>query len=102
MSSRGDVSMLIDEHTALTLRDICRVCDVRSETVIAMVEEGVLYPQGAMPDEWRFSASAVIRAHRALRLTRDLRVNWPGAALALELLDELEALRRERRFRLCR
>jgi hypothetical protein len=29
-----------------------------------------------------------------LRLVRDLDLNWPGAALALDLLDELERLQR--------
>ena len=37
------------------------------------------------------------RAQKALKLVRDLRVNWPGAALALDLLDEVERLRVEQR-----
>jgi len=32
---------------------------------------------------------------RATRLRRDLEINWEGVALALELLDEVQALRRE-------
>jgi hypothetical protein len=32
-----------------------------------------------------------------LRLERDLGINVPGVALVLELLEELEELRRERR-----
>ena len=47
--------------------------------------------------EWRFPGSAVTRAQKALKLARDLRVNWPGTALALDLLDEIERLRLERR-----
>ena len=84
---------------------------VRYRCVIALVEpsgavelaEGccdgrwVLEPRGADPREWRFSGRTVIRARRAMNLARDLRVNWPGAALALDLLDELETLRRGRR-----
>ena len=64
---------------------------------IEMVEEGVLEPRGVTPAEWRFPGSAVTRAQKALKLARDLRVNWPGAALALDLLDEIERLRLERR-----
>jgi len=37
------------------------------------------------------------RARIALRLERDLGINVPGVALALELLEELEQLRRERK-----
>ena len=29
----------------------------------------------------------------AIHLNRDLGINWPGAALVLELLDEIESLR---------
>jgi len=64
-----------------------------------MVEEGLLVPEGADPREWRFGGDALWRARRALRLAHDLRLNWPGAALALELLDEIEALRRALRAR---
>ena len=35
------------------------------------------------------------RARTALRLQRDLEINLPGVALALELLEELDRLRRE-------
>ena len=62
-----------------------------------MVDEGVLEPRGAVPAQWRFSGGAVTRAQKALKLVRDLRVNWPGAALALDLLEEVERLRVERR-----
>jgi chaperone modulatory protein CbpM len=42
---------------------------------------------------------SVRRVRCALELKRDLGVNWAGAALALELLDELNSLRaRLRRF----
>ena len=88
---------LLDERAVFTLRELCRMCDVHAELVIEMVDEGVLQPRGAAPENWRFPGHAVTRAHKALRLTRDLRVNWPGAALALDLLEELERRRREHR-----
>ncbi len=88
---------VIGEHTMFTLRELCSACGVQSELVIEMVEEGVLEPRGGAPSEWRFSGRAVIRAQKALNLTRDLEVNWPGAALALDLLEEIEQLRMDRR-----
>jgi chaperone modulatory protein CbpM len=45
------------------------------------------------PHRWRFSGTHLRRATVALRLQRDLGVNLAGAALALELLDELDTLR---------
>ena len=88
---------VLDERSAFTLRELCRACGVHAEIVIEMVDEGVLEPRGPAPAEWRFPGSAVTRAQKALKLTRDLRVNWPGAALALDLLEEIEQLRLERR-----
>ena len=88
---------LLDERTVFTLHELCVACGVHAEIVIEMVEEGVLEPRGAAPADWHFPGSAVTRAQKALKLARDLRVNWPGAALALDLLEEIERLRSHRR-----
>ena len=58
-----------------------------------MVEEGIVEPRGDAPSDWRFTGRSLFRAQRALNLARDLRVNWSGAALALDLLEEIERLR---------
>jgi chaperone modulatory protein CbpM len=57
-----------------------------------MVHEGLLRPAGERPDQWRFSGAQIRRARRAVRLQRDLELNLAGAALALELLDQIDAL----------
>lgn len=88
---------VLDERAVFTLRELCHACGVHAELVIEMVDEGLIEPRGAVPAEWRFSGSAVTRAQKALTLVRDLRVNWPGAALALDLLEEVERLRVEQR-----
>ena len=78
----------------LTLDGLCRACAVQTEFVMAMLEEGVAQPaEGQQPDNWRFSEVQVKRVTVAWRLQRDLGVNPAGAALALQLLDEMETLR---------
>jgi len=47
--------------------------------------------------QWRFTYTEIRRVQTAVRLQRDLRINLPGCALALDLLDELEELRQLRR-----
>lgn len=96
-TTRELAGTVLDERTVYTLHELCRACGVHAELVIEMVEEGVLEPRGAAPGDWRFSGRAVIRAQKALNLTRDLRVNLPGAALALDLIEEVERLRFENR-----
>ena len=88
---------LLDDQLTFTLREFCQVCGVHAELIIEMVDEGVLEPRGTAPNQWRFSGSAVTRAQKAMKLARDLRVNWPGAALALDLLEEIERLQWEAR-----
>lgn len=85
---------LLDEHEVLSLTELTRVCGVDVEQVRLMVGEGMLQPSGGEPAAWRFSGLEVRRTRRALRLQRDLDLNLAGTALALDLLDEIDALRR--------
>jgi chaperone modulatory protein CbpM len=85
--------VILEEQLELTLAELSRSCAVHAEYIIDLVEEGVLAPIGREPRGWRFSGSQLRRASVALRLQRDLGVNLAGVALALELLDELNALR---------
>jgi chaperone modulatory protein CbpM len=84
---------LLDEQIELSLTEICRACSASPEWLIELVEEGVLEPIGVERTEWRFYGTSVQRAHAATRLQRDLNINLAGVALALDLLDEIEALR---------
>ena len=90
---------IIDEHFEFTLDELCQCCAVQDETIIAMVEEGMLSPVGSSPSEWRFTGKAQRHVEITLHLQRDLRVNLPGAALALELIEEIEMLRRQLRVK---
>ncbi len=86
--------ILLDEQARLNLRELCGICGIHAELVIEMVSEGIAEPIGSSPVHWQFNGPAVKRIQRALRLQKDLGVNLPGAALALDLLEELEELRR--------
>jgi chaperone modulatory protein CbpM len=96
----GDI---LDEGTEVSVADLCRMFAVEERHIIELVEEGVLGTRSMVSvieidkTEWRFHGTEVRRARIALRLERDLGINVPGVALVLELLDELEQLRRERR-----
>jgi chaperone modulatory protein CbpM len=82
-----------DDSTELTLSEVCRACEVQTEFIVGLVEEGVLAPAGREPPSWRFTYVHLRRVRVASRLHRDLGLNVAGAALALELLEEIEALR---------
>jgi chaperone modulatory protein CbpM len=83
---------LLSEHVEFTLQEVCRICGAGEDTIIEMVREGVV--EQSIENEWTFSGVSVARIRTALRLQRDLDVNLAGAALALELLDEIQRLKR--------
>ena len=84
---------ILEEQTGLTLADLCRACAVNEQQIIALVDVGVLEPQGRETDRWLFAGASLYRARRVLRLQRDLDIDLAGAALALELLDEITTLK---------
>ena len=88
---------ILEEQTGLTLADLCRACSADTALVIELVDEGLLSPSGDAPEQWRFTGVHMHRARTALTLQRDLGVNLQGAALAIELLEELDSLRAQLR-----
>lgn len=93
MTPKTVTGVLLDERTELSIGDICRACSGSTSWVIELVEEGVLEPVGDEQTAWRFSAASLQKARVARRLQQDLEINTAGIALALDLLEELEALR---------
>ena len=85
--------ILLDEQARLTLAEVSRACAVHAERIVELVEEGALAPIGPEPHRWRFTGAHMRRARVAVRLQGDLGINLAGAALALQLLDEIEDLR---------
>ena len=86
------------QPTQLTLDELCRTCAVHASYIVELVQEGVIVPalvvgDSSAPETWRFTSVHVRHTKVAWRLQHDLDVNLPGAALALQLLDELETLR---------
>jgi len=83
--------VVLDARMTFTLTEFCQACGVEQSLVVEMVDQGVIEPAGH-DDDWHFGGNELVRAQRALRLVGDLGLNWPGAALAVELLERLEHL----------
>ncbi len=97
MSSHLTATLVDDAQ--LTLAELARACRAAESQVLIWVVEGVLQPSGESPAEWRFAGASVRRARLAVTLTRELEINPPGVALALDLMDEIEALKASLRRR---
>ncbi len=88
-------SCLLDESIICDLNELCELCNINTELVIEMINEGVISPAEPDQGQWLFGSLEIHRLQTAMRLQRDLRINLPGVALALDLLEELTELRRK-------
>ena len=84
---------IIEEENDLTLEQICEICRTDSKLLIDMVNEGIVEPKGEKTSTWKFSYSTVETVRIVVRMQKDLRVNLPGAALALQLLNQMKETR---------
>ena len=85
--------LLLDEECTLTLGDISRACKVNAEWIVELVDEGILEPDGQDIVHWRFSGPSLQRALIVMRLQRDLSINLAGAALVLDMMEQIETMR---------
>ena len=92
--SESDVlsGILLEEDSEVTLAQLCEACAVHAQAIEAMMEEGIVVPTSGGAKKWYFTRSSVVRVRTVLRMQRDLDVNLAGAALALDLLERIEAL----------
>ena len=88
-------AIIIDETQTFSIEELSSSSQVEVSLIIEMVDYGLLEPEGAHPEQWLFSSDDLKRSQKALHLKDDLEVNFPGIALVLDLLDEVQELRQE-------
>lgn len=91
--SSGASAEILESSATCTLEELCSTCDVQAEWVTGLVDYGAIDPVGSDKATWQFAGITVVRVQRAKRLERDLGLNLPGVALALDLLDQIDELR---------
>lgn len=84
---------VIEDDSGFTLVEFCRACSATPDEIHLWVMEGVLQPVGQGPHDWCFSGAALRRARLATHIARDLEINAPGVALALDLMDQIDDLK---------
>lgn len=95
MPTRQITAVIMDEHTLLTYTELQQATSASDDFIVELVEHEFIVPLGSTPDEWQFDAECLRRTRLALRFSRDLEVNVAGITLIVDLLDQLEQLRRE-------
>lgn len=92
------VAEIIGQELEADLEQVCRLCGLDSSELLDWVREGVAEPQGPETDRWRFSARQVRRVYVARRLKRDLELDTSALPVVLDLIEEVETLRRRVRL----
>lgn len=85
--------IIVEETTVFTIGGLSRACGKPAEWILALIEEGVIEPVVENQNNLIFHGHCLRKIRIAEHLVSDLRLNLPGAALALELLEEIDKLR---------
>lgn len=87
---------LIDDHQIYDLKHFAQACGQSPEWVLKLLEYEIL---PARPEEriHQFFAEEITRAKRVSRLQRDFEANFTAVALMMDLIDEIEQLRKQLR-----
>ncbi|MEQ4923948.1 chaperone modulator CbpM [Proteus hauseri] len=81
--------------TVFTVTEFCLHTGVSEDELNEIISLGVIEPLTIETQEWCFDDDAVLIMHRALKLHKELALDWHGIAIALTLLDENERLKRD-------
>lgn len=93
MVNKHLIVISVEENPELNLEELCRACDVTPDFIHNLIDYGIIEPKGFADENWRFDAEQVRRVRIITRLQHDLEVNIAGAALVLDLMDQMEKMR---------
>lgn len=79
----------------LNLKELSQVVGSSTPEIIEIVDQGIIEPEGREPENWLFDDQMLCLIQKALRLHNDLEIDWPGIALAISLIEEVDFLRAE-------
>ncbi len=84
--------------TRITVAELCECNGMSRTTLLQLVQYDIAAPLvGTSIDDWEFDTSTARWMQRAVRLQRDLDLDWLAVATLIDLLREREELRRENR-----
>lgn len=86
--------LIVEEQVEFSLLELCRVSGASEVQLVEWIGQGAIEPKYVSEDDGpHFDGVSLRRARKARHLAQDLEINAAGIALALDLLDEIEALR---------
>lgn len=86
-------AVIVDDQLSITLVELSRACNVHAEWVLELVDEGIIDPLKRDKLHYHFPATSLKQALAVKHLQQDLGINIAGAALVLDLKQEIDLLR---------
>lgn len=87
---------MTDVILKISMSELCQSQRISRELVVEVVDYGIATPvEGSQQDEWVFDNNAVHWLKKAIRLNRELEIDWVAVAMVIELLKQKESLERE-------
>ena len=84
--------------TRVTVTELCEREGVSQTVVVRLVEHDIARPiAGASAEDWVFDATGAQWVYKAVRLHRDLELDWVAVSMLVDLLRQRERLDRENR-----
>lgn len=77
---------------------MCQAVCISEPCLVEIVEHGIVAPSGKSIRDWVFDVQAIALVKKAVRIRRDLELDWSATALALDLLDKIEQLNAENEY----
>ena len=85
-----------DSILKITMTELCQSQSITQELIVDIVEYGIAEPiEGSQQNEWVFDPSSVHWLKKAIRLNRELEIDWVAVAMVIELMRQNEVLQRE-------
>ena len=85
-------AVVFDEQLTLTLVELSKACNVHAEWVLELVDEGIIDPLKQEGVHYQFPSTCLKQALAVKHLQQDLGINLAGAALVLDLKNEISKL----------
>ncbi|MES2982459.1 MAG: MerR family transcriptional regulator [Verrucomicrobiota bacterium] len=86
-------------HHLHSLEVVIRMTGSSRRKIIFYCRKGVIQPANSEKDEWHFNEEAILRLRHIETLRQQHRMNWAAIHTIIGLIDEIETLRDELRFR---
>jgi chaperone modulatory protein CbpM len=95
-----EYAVMSEQLFSISFNELCQLDGIESQLIIEIVEYGIVMPSNKRLEEddqaqWLFDTGSLHWIKKALRLHRDLEIDWVAIAMVIDLMQQKEALENE-------